>query len=162
MKRELYRTLASLLAARENCKASGNGEWLEKRTDAIEALVKAWMPSGSGVDNGTVMDMDASTPNRLVFTFGYHHMNDGGYYDGWTEHTCVVTPSLAYGMDVRITGRDRNGVKEYLGDVFQHALEQKVWQDAAGDWHNEQYERLDDAAMGRLQDEALAQMAAGH
>jgi hypothetical protein len=49
-------------------------------------------------------------------------MNEQGSYDGWTEHTVIVTPSLAMGYRLRITGRDRNGIKEYMHDVFNAAL----------------------------------------
>lgn len=140
--RKLYATLASLLSARKNCERTGNTEWFDRHTGSIESLVRKYMPSGSGIDNGTVLDLDASTPNRLVFTFGFHHMNENGYYDGWTHHTCVVTPDLASGYDLRITGRDRNGIKDYLGETFGYALECMVYQDGAGDWHDATHERV--------------------
>lgn len=81
-------------------------------------------PSGSGIDAGTKLD-DSSTKDKLVFAFGYHHMDEHGYYDGWTEHTAVVKPSMCFGYDLRITGRDRNGIKEYLASVFDHWLNEE-------------------------------------
>jgi hypothetical protein len=53
-------------------------------------------------------------------------MTEGGMYDGWTEHTVVVTPSLAFGINIRITGRNRNDIKDYLHDVFHEALTKGV------------------------------------
>jgi len=129
----LYRELASLVAARANCRKSNNGEWLDKHTESLWYLANNYLPSGSGIDCGTKIDLDASTPNRLVFTFSFHHMNDVGMYDGWTEHALIVTPSLTSGIDLRITGKDRNQVKDYLYEVYHHALTQEVWQVLVGD-----------------------------
>ena len=84
------------------------------------------LPSGSGWDCGTKLDYEKSNPDKLVFYGSYHHMNENGMYDGWTEHTIIVTPSLAFGFDVKITGRDRNDIKDYLGEMFQHALSEPV------------------------------------
>ncbi len=125
--RALYKVLSHLVQARANCleHPTTHGEWAQKHEARIKALVHEHMPSGSGVDNGTKLDPD-STPERLVFTFSYHHMNDIGMYDGWTEHTCIVTPSLASGIHLRITGRDRNDTKEYLYEIFRTALETEV------------------------------------
>lgn len=123
MNKKLYQELASLITARQNCINSNNQEWLGRHEDRIKALVKQYMPSGSGVDCGTKLDIDASNGDKLVFTFSYHHMNDGGYYDGWTDHKAIVTPSLAFGFSMRITGRDRNQIKDYFHDIFRESLE---------------------------------------
>ena len=136
----LYRELASLLVARDNCRRTANDEWLHAHEESIVTLINNFMPSGSGIDNGTELDFDASKPNRLVFTFSYHHMNDGGLYDGWSEHTLIVTPSLMSGFDMRITGRDRNQTKDYLYEVYQHCLKAEVWQTRDGEWHSDLYE----------------------
>ncbi len=124
MNNELYAVLASLVQARINCDNATprNAEWFGRHEDRIEELVKDYMPSGSGVDCGTKMDLDASTSDKLVFTTSYHHMNESGMYDGWTEHTVTVTPSLAFGFTLRIGGRDHNDIKEYLRDLFAEAL----------------------------------------
>jgi len=119
---KLYQVIASKLQAIRNCEESGNTEWHARHTDDLKALVKDHMPSGSGIDSGTTFDFSCSTPNKLIFDTAYHHMNDGGYYNGWTDHQIIVTPDLASGFDLRITGRDRNDIKYYLGEVFYHAL----------------------------------------
>lgn len=118
MERKLYQHIAACLQAMRNCEQSGNTEWLQRHRDTIESLVSNHMPSGSGIDNGTQFDFDASSPNKLVFITAFHHMNDAGMYSGWTDHTVVVTPDLASGYNIRITGRDRNAIKDYLADTF--------------------------------------------
>lgn len=117
--------MASLIQARQNCIKAQNHEWFQKHTERLESLVEE-MPSGSGIDCGTKLDLDASTPSKLVFTFSFHHMNESGMYDGWTDHKAVATPDFAFGFYLVITGRDRNGIKEYLHDVYSTALSQDV------------------------------------
>ena len=129
--RPLYRELASLVCARQNCAKSGNSEWHDRHTERIEELVRNHMPSGSGIDSGTHLDLDKSSEDRLVFRFGYHHMNDCGIYDGWTEHKAIVIPSLQFGFHLNITGRDRNDIKDYLHDVFSAALSEEVGEPVA-------------------------------
>lgn len=92
------------------------GCWEERLEKIMDSA-----PSGSGIDNGTKLDETKSGQAKLVFTFGYHHMNEHGFYDGWTDHTAVVTPSFN-GFNLKITGRDRNQIKDYLYDVYAHWL----------------------------------------
>lgn len=135
----LYRELSSVLNAIDNCRKSGNQTWLENHELTIKTLVD-FLPSGSGIDNGVTLDREASTPEKLVFHFGYHHMDDGGYYDGWTEHTLTVKPSLQFGIDICISGRDRNQIKDFLYEIFTHSLTETVWQSPDCTWHYSAYE----------------------
>jgi hypothetical protein len=125
LKNTIAATLASLVQARINCTRSNNTEWFGKHSDRIDEIAKNLLPSGSGIDSGTAVDLDRSTGDKLVLTTAFHHMNDGGMYDGWTEHTVIVTPTFD-GIDCRITGRDRNGIKEYLSGVFNTCLMEDV------------------------------------
>ena len=124
--RYLYSEIASVIQARRNCADDVNGmpskaEWFDRWTDRIIYIERNLLPSGSGIDNGTKIDLDASHAGKIVLTCGYHHMNDGGYYDGWTEHTITITPSFS-GINLRISGRNRNDIKDYLHDVFNFSL----------------------------------------
>jgi hypothetical protein len=114
----LYQTLAGLIQARQNCIRSGNAEWLTRHTSRLVKLVDDNMPSGSGFDNGTTIDLDKSTPEKLVFQTSFHHMDQHGSYCGWTSHTVTVRASLTGGVCVVVSGRDRNAIKDYIGDVF--------------------------------------------
>ena len=121
---KLYQKIASLLKSIESCRNTGNKEWEANHAATLEDLMEE-MPSGSGVDSGTKL-LDNSTPDRLVFQADFHHMDENGFYDGWTEHQIIVTPSLAYGFNVRITGRNRNEIKDYLADLFNHIFNMEV------------------------------------
>ncbi len=123
----LYSELASLVCARLNCIKSDNTEWLAKHEAKILELVKETAPSGSGIDCGTKIDLDASTGEKLVFNFSYHHMNESGIYDGWTEHKAIVVASLQFGFDLTITGRNRNQIKEYLHETFSFWIDSEAY-----------------------------------
>ena len=122
----LYWHLASSIDARLNCANGKNPEWFEKHEETIEQFAKDFLPSGSGIDSGCTIDLDKSNGEKIVIHTSYHHMNDGGYYDGWTEHTITVVPSLQFDFTLNISGRNRNMVKEYLYDVFREALSDSI------------------------------------
>jgi hypothetical protein len=121
---KLYQEIASTLQAIRNCRAANNREWLDKHGETLKELAGR-LPHGSGIDNGVTIDEDACEEHRLVFYFGFHHMNETGMYDGWTYHTLYVYPEFD-GIRLRITGKDRNDVKEYLYDLFHDALNEEV------------------------------------
>lgn len=123
---KLYQMLAQTLAARLHCEKAGNTEWKVSHEIRIQKLCHKFLPSGSGFDNGSKFDFLDSKDNRLVIHTAFHHMDDAGYYDGWTLHQVIVTPSLGFGINLRITGRDRNQIKELICDCFHTCLNQDV------------------------------------
>lgn len=94
----------------------------EAREDLIDNVARNYLPSGSGFDGGSRVNMERSKPNRIVIDTAFHHMSEHGYYDGWSEHSVIITPSLVWGYEIRVTGRNRNEIKDYIGEAFQHAL----------------------------------------
>lgn len=135
--RPLFSLIASTLEAYDNCTRNGatqsqKAEWTARHRDTIYDLVENFMPSGSGIDSGTKIDWEQSTPLRLVFNTAFHHMDEMGGYDGWTEHKVIVTPSLTCAFDLKVTGRDRNEIKDYLGEVFNSALSEEIDRDETG------------------------------
>jgi hypothetical protein len=120
MQDKLYRLIATTVDAYHRCVENGN-EWSARHAGTLRTL-ESLLPSGSGIDSGTTIDLDASTGEKLVLRTSYHHMNDGGYYDGWTDHTVTVTASLMFGINIKISGRNRNDIKEYLHQTFDCAL----------------------------------------
>lgn len=127
MTRIAYSEMASLILSRRNCLAdSAKADWAERHTQTLLTLVENVMPRGSGFDNGTTLDMERSTSERLVFNTAFHHMDEQGGYDGWTEHTVTVTPSLIGGINLRVSGRNRNDIKDYIFECFESALKESV------------------------------------
>lgn len=108
--------LSLLLQARTNCGKLGNKEWFARHEAAAHEICKNG-PSGSGIDQGTKLDVACSDADKLVFIVAFHHMNEVGYYDGWTEHTIRVYPAFQ-GVRLTISGEDRDEIKDYLHDVY--------------------------------------------
>src|SRR5690606_14186150 len=124
----LYQFVARAGVAADNCAKSGNEAWQQVWEEAL-AQCEELLPSGSGFDAGT--KIEHASASKIVLRTSFHHMNEHGYYDGWTEHTVTVIPDLVNGFDLRISGRNRNGIKEYIADVIYDALNQEV------DWDGE-------------------------
>ncbi len=99
----------------------------EQKDYAVKCLDRCvdLLPSGSGFNAGCRVDLEKSTPTKIIINTSYHHMNDAGFYDGWTEHKVILTP-LFNGYDIHVTGRDRNGIKEYIGFTFAECLDSEV------------------------------------
>lgn len=125
-KKPLYKALASLCEARDNCLRRDNPEWAKRHLARIRELVKEYMPSGAGFDSGVTFDEDRSTGEKLVFHTSFHHMNESGVYNGWTTHDVIVLPSLGHGIYLRVSGRDVNRIKDYIHELFDAVLRQDV------------------------------------
>ena len=123
---KLYKEIATLFGAWTWCIQHNNKEWETKHQERINALVKEYMPHGSGIDNGVHFDFERSVHDCLVFNFGYHAMDEMGGYVKWLEYKLKVTPSLTTDFDTHIVGPDYQGVKEYLYDIFNDALVTEV------------------------------------
>ena len=94
--------------------------------DRTEKQIKDALPSGSGFDNGIKLDYDKSKPDRIVLNADFHHMDDNGYYCGWSYHTIVITPSLQWGFLLKITGSDKRDIKNYISDFAYQFLNEEL------------------------------------
>ena len=115
-----YHKLSRAIGALARCEACGNTQWAEKWQAALDEIVSE-LPKGGGFDAGTKID-EKSTPERIVFNTAFHHMNETGMYDGWTEHSVILTASLEMGYRLKVTGRDRNDIKSYIHECFGSVL----------------------------------------
>lgn len=120
--------------AMERCGASGNAEWCGRWGNILDNLFSSVMPRGSGFDAGT--KMVRASDREIVVSTAFHHMNDGGYYDGWTEHTVRIRATFD-GFSMTVSGRDRNSIKDYIAEVFHIAFSTPVRFDADGNIHVE-------------------------
>lgn len=135
-RRPLYQVIAHMLQAIENCNtmaqaggpdAGHYAAMAERHATRLHWYVENYMPYGSGFDGGTRIDTAESTPDKLVFRTAFHHMNANGYYTRWTDHKVTVRPSLAFGYTLKIGGRDHDGIKEYMADVFAESLDRTAY-----------------------------------
>lgn len=119
----LAQQIAVAVQARHNCEHGNtlNAEWLARWTERLDDIARNVLPSGSGFDNGTTIDLDNSNAKQLAFETSFHHMNEHGMYDGWTEHRVVVKPAFD-GFTITVSGRNRNDIKDYIAETFHHVL----------------------------------------
>jgi hypothetical protein len=117
-----FKAIYDVSIALENCIQSNNLDWEGIWSERIKKIMET-APSGSGFDSGT--QLDSVQKNKIVFTTAFHHMNDAGYYDGWTEHKVIVTPDFSC-IDIKVTGRNRNDIKDYIEEVFGNWLTSEV------------------------------------
>ncbi len=117
--------IAELVEARANCHANGNAEWFERHTAALSELIRNHLPSGSGIDVGCLLCLASCKRDRIVIDVPFHCMSENGYYTGWRTFKVVATPAFQ-SINIEVTGRDVNGVKDYLADLFFEALTQQI------------------------------------
>ena len=127
-KQPLYKILANLVQARLNNIKTGNTDWESKRSKQIESLETSHFPHGSGFDARTHLDLNRSSSKCLYIDTSFHHMHQDGFYTEWTDHTIKVTPDLAMGFDLKVTGRNKNDIKDYIGELFSECLDRMVEQ----------------------------------
>ena len=119
--RTILRAFSEALQAMRNCEKSGNAEW-HGRWSSYIAKLQAELPHGSGLDGKVEFILDKCNSRRVVIFVEFHHMKHG-YYVGCTDHEIIVTATHC-GPEIRVTGKDRNGIKDYLAELFYDALTQ--------------------------------------
>ena len=118
-----YERIALLGDALNTCEKKDNTLWADRHREELETIEKDYLPMGSGIDSGCkIVSADG---NKIVISTAFHHMDQNGYYDGWTEHNIIVKPSLIYNFNISITGTNKNNIKEYLTDLFRSKLDQE-------------------------------------
>lgn len=121
----LCQKIASTIAAIQNCERMGNQDWVTRHTDTLAELAKL-LPHGSGFDGKTEIDVACSNDSRIIIRTEYHHMDANGCYDGWTEHTLTVRAHLMFAFTVSVSGRNRNGIKDYIAETYEYILSTEV------------------------------------
>lgn len=118
--------IAGLLAARHNCRNTGNLEWLARHGEALRKVLDTALPHGSGFDAGFSIgedeEDDSNAGARIVLRTSFHHMNEAGSYDGWTHHRVTVYPSFVYTLRIVVSGPNRNDIKDYIAECVHTAL----------------------------------------
>jgi hypothetical protein len=102
--------------------------WYKNTEDFIDnaiekiARLEKMLPYGSGFDNGSKIDLEKSTDQKIIIITSFHHVNEYGHYIGWTEHKVIITSCLKHGFQIKITGINKNRIKDYLYDVFTNII----------------------------------------
>ena len=118
-----FEGLARILDAKRSNIEKGNLVFSDTFDNRIDEYMDG-APSGAGWNEGT--KLGEWNGRTIVFFGSFHHMDEYGGYDGWTEHIIKVKPSLAYGFDLTISGKNRNEIKDYLAEMFSTWLDEEV------------------------------------
>ena len=129
MNTKLYQKIAMEIDKLQRAEKETDNErsklWAESATNILNNCNNL-LPSGSGFDNGSHIDIGKSKPDRIIILTSFHHMNSSGFYEGWSEHKIIITPSLSHDFHMRVTGINKNDIKEYIAECFTHDLNVKV------------------------------------
>lgn len=105
-------------------------EFRIEKMDKLDELSNL-LPSGSGIDSGCAIDEEMSTKNKIVIHSSFHHLDNNGFYCGWSNFDIIVTPDLFQDFNLKIVGRNAiypafSDTKEYLYSVFYDALNKNI------------------------------------
>lgn len=119
MKKKLFQMIASFRTDDDSKFDTGFN------SEMLDILVKNFLPSGSGFDAGCkILDV---FKNRIKIQCDFHHMDENGFYCGWSEHIATITPSFD-GFDIRLSGNNMRDIKPYICDMLYPALNQMIEQ----------------------------------
>jgi hypothetical protein len=119
--KNLIEKIAGTVQAMNNCIAVKNEIWEHRHRETISQIEANDLPSGSGINSVCEIDLSNTTKDKVIIKTSFHHMDEHGGYDGWTEHNVTIRPQFN-GIDIKISGKDKNGVKEYLAELFNEVL----------------------------------------
>ena len=125
MYQKVYQELAACVEARQGCLDNDNWVWFVIWSDKIKRITDEHLLHGSGFDNGTMIDLDRSTGDKLVFTSAFHTMDENGYYGPWISFTVTVHPSLYLNFYLTVKGRfgsKYQDLKDHVADTFSEYL----------------------------------------
>lgn len=123
--RPLYQQFATSFTAYQNCIKDENNDspWEHIWECVINDMTRYHMPRGSGFDGGVDLSLRESKEDKLVFYTSYHHMDEHGSYDGWSDWRVTVTPSLQFGYKIRAVVINGRRVKSWDRDYIVECLD---------------------------------------
>lgn len=133
MDKTVLQALASAVMSRLNCrdyieqhknepkKVEHWSIWADRHESTIERIEDEYLPRGSGFDKGCTVNLAKSNNQFIIINADFHHVNEHGFYTEWTSHKVIVTPAFI-NFNMRITGPNKNDIKEYMYDVFGNIL----------------------------------------
>ena len=135
--KKLYEAIAQTASALKNCEKSGNVDgWLQRHESKLDRIAQDYLPSGSGIDCGTKINLRHTNDRQIILTGNYHVLNDVGYYTHWIDYTVYVLPSLIGHIDITIAGdffneegEEDENLKDYLYDIYHECLTSEYKED---------------------------------
>lgn len=124
MKTKLIARIYRILQAKEDCKNTNNIEWLNNHEFSLFEIERNNLPHGSGIDSGCTIDREFKE-NKVILNVPFHNMDEFGGYCGWSEFKIICKPEFD-GISLKIIGKDKYYVKDYLYDLFYEILQKEI------------------------------------
>lgn len=118
---KLYQAIARAHEGQEAC-TNDCPEMADLWRERLGNLI-AQLPSESGFSAGT--KFVSLCESSMIFSTEFAHLDEGGSCVGWTNHFVYVGLRWS-GLEISVTGPNRNDIKEYIKDVFAEALDSEV------------------------------------
>lgn len=91
--------ISEMLSAYLRCRESDNAEWAGRWDAGLSRIERESLPSGAGIDIGTVITRDAVTASEAGSRFrlhgSYHAMDSSGMYAGWFDYAIDVVATFS-------------------------------------------------------------------
>lgn len=81
------------------------------------ALLVELLPIGNAIETECDLLLNSTKKRIVIFTAYWHPI-----MKEWINHQVIITPSFEGEIDIRVTGKNVNNIKQYLHDVFREAL----------------------------------------
>lgn len=135
--------IAYIAEALDIAERNRNHPWIEKWEAELEQL-ENMLPHGSGLDGVVEIDRSATSSDKITIVFDYHHMDEFGGYQGWSEWRLVVSADLlglTYDLECvedceyrtsdgdeewTYTASEDDSLMDYFVETFDIALQREV------------------------------------
>lgn len=129
MKYPIYQQIARQISHRQRLLNSDEdtSKGLSDCEDKLDDLADL-LPSGSGIDDGTRIDLEKSRPDMVILNSSYHVMIDG-MYSYWRDYTVTIFPSLCFPfmLDIDLDEPENtDDIQDYLYQTYEQALTEEV------------------------------------
>jgi hypothetical protein len=132
----LYQVLAQYIGTYQRHQAKDDHEGQARWARLAHALFKQYNLFGSF---DAKLLLEDCTENKIVFEIDFHHMNDNGYWDGWTSHIVRVWPDLSCGFRLTISGVNKHDIKDYLHEVADNMMNTVVTREVSKSLFDREY-----------------------
>ena len=118
---KVYIAIARAIGAYQRCSKESN-PWENFWYERLKAYERSLY--GAGIEDILIGTAMSKSDSLIVVTGRYHALSENGFYDGYYDFTVKITPSLATGCCIRVTGNmgKYNDAKDFIFDMFSETL----------------------------------------
>lgn len=125
---KVYQEISGKLKAIENCKKSGNDNWLEIHKEKLKVLIKRDLPLGSSF----VYPVQCYyIGDKIMIKTKFRCLNEYGYYMASWPISVILIPSLQFGVKLELDymgydGKYKDISKDYFNNLWVEYLTKEI------------------------------------